>query len=90
MINYILFLLIITFIFIIYVEFNVGGILFRYNSNNIKTFNIMSLLNYLVHPLKSKFLWNVYLLDVNYIFIISFSSFFYYTFNLHQYLSFLK
>lgn len=89
MINYILFLLLITFIFIIYVEFTIGGILFRYNSNNIKTLNVMSLLNYLVHPLKSKFLWNIHLLDVNYIFIISISSFFY-NFNLHQHVSFLK
>lgn len=75
--NYFLFILIVTLFFIIYVEFNVGGIVYRFNSNNIKTIHLNSLINYLIHPLKSLFLWNIKLLDVNYIFVLFISSIFY-------------
>jgi hypothetical protein len=75
--NYFLFILIVTLCFIIYVEFNVGGIVYRFNSKNIKTIHFNSLINYLIHPLKSLFLWNIKLLDVNYIFVLFISSIFY-------------
>lgn len=77
MINYLYFFLIITFLFIIYIEYSVGNILFRQNSLGITSINIPSLLNYLINPLKSSFLWNIKCLDINYIFIISIYSILY-------------
>jgi hypothetical protein len=78
MINYLYFFLIITFLFIIYIEYSVGNILFRHNSLGTKSINIPSLLNYLIDPLKSSFLWNIKCLDINYIFIISIYSILYF------------
>lgn len=62
--------LVITIIFIFYIEFSVGGILIRLNSDGKKTFNFRSLFSYLINPLHSSFLWNIKCLDVNYIFVI--------------------
>lgn len=61
---------IITIIFIIYIEYSVGNIFFRINSEGIKAFNFYSLFKYLINPLFNQFLWNIHLLDINYIFII--------------------
>ena len=60
--------ILLTTIFIIYVEYSVGNILFRPNEHGNLVLNIGSLLHYLTHPLYNKFLWNIQLLDVNYIF----------------------
>ena len=78
MINYFIYILLITIIFVIYVEINVGGILFRYNSFNCKTINVNSLLYFMIHPLKNTFLWNYKSLDINYIFILIISTMLYY------------
>jgi len=75
--NYIYYLFIITLIFIIYIEYSVGGILFRPNGMGVMSMNISSMMNFLIHPLKSLFLWNKNLLDTNYIFVIIISSLFY-------------
>ena len=75
--EYIYFLLGIIILFIIYVEFNVGSILFRYDSLNQISMNIPSMLNYMIHPLTNSFLWNVNSLDINYIFVIGISSLLY-------------
>ena len=73
---------IITIFFIIYIEYNVGNIFIRMNSNGIKVLNFNSLFNYLINPLFNRFLWNIQLLDVNYIFVILFFNLTYYMFKI--------
>ena len=71
------YLLIITILFIIYVEYSVGGILIRSNSSGGKSFNFSSLFNFMLHPLYNKLLWNFKSLDINYPFILFISIFIY-------------
>ena len=79
MINiYFIYIIVVTLLFIIYIELSVGGIALRVNSSGGKSLNLYSLLSYMVHPIHNSFLWNKNLLDVNYIFILSISSFLYY------------
>jgi hypothetical protein len=59
-----------TLLFLIYIEVYVGSIMFRYNSENKLYFNLWSGLNFLMHPLYDKFLWNVNSLHMNYPFMI--------------------
>lgn len=59
-----------TLLFLMYIEAYVGNIMFRYNSENKLYFNLWSGLNFLVHPLYDKFLWNVKSLHMNYPFMI--------------------
>ncbi len=68
-----LFLGIITIVFIVWVEYSVGNIFFRISEKGLKRMNISSLFNYMIHPLYNSFLWNLKLLDVNYPFIIGLS-----------------
>ena len=75
--NIFIYLLIITILFIIYVEYNVGGILIRSNSTGGKSINIRSMLNFMIHPLYNKLLWNFKSLDINYPFILFISIFIY-------------
>ena len=76
--NLFLYIILITTIFTIYVEYSVGGILFRPNSLGKLSTNLYSLFNYLIDPLYNRFLWQPQLLDVNYIFILGCSIFLYY------------
>jgi len=64
------YLILITILFIIYVEYSVGSILLRYNSLGNRSINVLSMLNFLVHPLYNNYLWNIKTLDINYPFIM--------------------
>ena len=75
--KYFYYIIIITIAFIVYVEYSVGGILFRPNNLGKIVINIRSQLSYLIHPLYNRFLWNPKLLDVNYPFVILVFSFIY-------------
>lgn len=66
-----LFIILFTIGFLIFIELYVGSIMFRYNSDNILSFNLWSGLNFLIHPLYSSFLWNKEGLHINYPFIVS-------------------
>ena len=79
--NLLLYIIFITIIFTIYVEYSVGGILFRPNSLGKISINLYSWFNYLTNPLYKRFLWYPSLLDVNYIFILGISLSLYYMFN---------
>ena len=79
--KYLYYFIIITLLFVVYVEYSVGGILFRPNNLGKTVINIRSSLSYLIHPLYNRFLWNPELLDVNYPFVIIIFSFIYYMFN---------
>ena len=79
--NYWLFIFLITVLFIFYIEYSVGDILFRQNSLGKISLNIKSLINFMIHPLYNKFLWNIQLLDINYPFILIVSSIIYNMFN---------
>ena len=68
--NLLLYIIFVTTIFTIYVEYSVGGILFRPNSLGKLSMNLYSLFSYLLNPLYNRFLWQSQLLDVNYIFVL--------------------
>ena len=72
------YLLIITLLFIIWSEYSVGGILFRPDSTGNLSFNIRSLLNYMINPFYKSVLWTWETLDINYAFIIGYSLLIYY------------
>ena len=59
LINNLMLSILVTLLFLIYIEAYVGSIMFRYNSENKLYFNLWSGLNFLVHPLYDKFLWNI-------------------------------
>jgi len=62
------FLATITILFIIYIEFSVGSILFRPNSSGKISMNLYSLFGFLMNPFYKKDLWNWSTLDINYVF----------------------
>ena len=75
--NYFIYILIITVFFLIYVELSVGGIVYRVNASGKKNIQFGNIIHYLVDPLHNKFLWNLSLLDVNYVFVFLVSSLLY-------------
>ena len=68
----------ITILFIIYSEYSVGSILFRPNSSGKISMNLYSLLGFLMNPFYKRDLWNWNTLDINYAFVIIYSSLVYY------------
>lgn len=76
-INLIIFLFFITILFIIYSELSVGYILFRPDSSGKFTFNLYSLLNYLMNPFYKIDLWTRSTLDINYAFVMIYSTIIY-------------
>ena len=79
-INLILFLSIITISFIIYSEYSVGQILLRPDSTGKISINLNSLFGYLMNPFYKRDLWSWQTLDINYAFVLIYSSFIYYFF----------
>lgn len=77
MISLTIFLLIITILFLIYVEYSVGNVIYRVVSSGEKKLNIFNGLSFLIEPLKNSFLWNWGVLDLNYIIVLSLSTIFY-------------
>ena len=71
-------ILIVTLCFIVWAEYSVGSIILRPNSLNQKTFNLSSLLGFLVNPLHARTLWTLDTLDINYPFIIGYTLVIYY------------
>lgn len=68
--NLLYYIIFVTISFTIYIEYSVGGILFRPNSLGKLSTNLYSLISYLFDPLYNHFLWQPQLLDVNYIFVL--------------------
>ena len=69
-----LFILLFTLCFIIFIEWYFGSILFRRDSTNNLSMNIPSLLHFLIHPLHNSFMWNKELVIGNYPFMLSLAS----------------
>ena len=57
---------ILTFIFVIYIEHDIGNIVFRQDSLGKIVFTFHGLLSYLMNPLTNTFLWNWDMLKYNY------------------------
>lgn len=72
-IKYLIFIGIITIIFIIYSEYSIGQILFRPDSSGIISMNLNSLLGFLMNPFYRRDLWTWNTLDINYAFVLIYS-----------------
>ena len=57
---------IVTLLYIAWAEYSVGNILFRTNSQGTTSLNFPSLINLMLNPLHSSFLWTRETLDLNY------------------------
>jgi len=77
-IKYLIFTGIITLIFVIYSEYSIGQILFRPDSSGIITLNFNSLFGFLANPFYRSDLWTWRTLDINYAFVLIYSSLVYY------------
>ena len=74
----------VTLAFIGYIEVSVGNILFRSNATGSIGINLSSLVNFLIHPLYNRTLWNVSVLDLNYIFVLGIAWTIYHVFDLSK------
>lgn len=71
--NLIIYIFIITIVFIVWSEYSVTNILIRENSKGKKTFNFNSLFGFLMNPFYKKTLWTYDTLDINYAFVLMYS-----------------
>ena len=67
--NLLLYIIFVTTIFTIYIEYSVGGYYLDLIVYKL-SMNLYSLFSYLSNPLYNRFLWQPQLLDVNYIFVL--------------------
>jgi hypothetical protein len=68
----------ITIVFVLWIEYSVGNIFYRISGDGTKKFNFLSLLNFMINPFHSSFLWNWETIDLNYLLIIGISILLYY------------
>ena len=73
--------LFLTFFFVIYIEHDIGNIVFRQDSLGKIVFTFHGLASFLIDPLTNSFLWNWELLRYNYIVWITIYSFIVYLYN---------
>ena len=66
----IIYLFLITIVFIVYSEYSVGSILFRPDSYGKISMNFGSMFNFMMNPFHTRHLWSLQTLDINYAFII--------------------
>ena len=78
------YLFFVTLAFITYIEVSVGNILFRSNATGSIGINLSSLVNFLIHPLYNQTLWNVSVLDLNYLFVLIVAWTIYHVFDLSK------
>jgi len=76
--KFLIYILLITILFVCYVEYSVGNVIYRVGADGLKSFRLMNIVYYLIDPLYNHFLWKLNLLDVNYIFTIVISTILYY------------
>lgn len=76
--NFLFYIFVVTILFIVYIEFSVGNIVYREGVRGIKEFVPVNIIHYLVNPLHNHFLWRINLLDVNYIFTLVIATILYY------------
>ena len=76
--RFILYLLLITILFTIYIEYSVGNVIWREGVKGVKEFRPVNIIHYLVNPLHNHFLWKYQLLDINYIVFVVISTILYF------------
>tara|TARA_B100001123_G_C15241905_1_gene999420 strand:- start:839 stop:1078 length:240 start_codon:yes stop_codon:yes gene_type:complete len=76
--NLIIYISIVTILFIVWSEYSITNILIRENSKGKKTFNLNSLFGFLMDPFYKKTLWTCETLDINYAFVLLYSLGIYY------------
>ena len=60
----------ITFLFIVWIEYSVTNIFIRPNGAGAYTLNLLSGFKFMIHPLHNRTLWNIKTLDINYPFVL--------------------
>ena len=72
MVNLLVYLFIITILFLFYVELTVGNVMYRIVNTGEKKLNIYYGISYLLEPFRNTFLWNWQVLDLNYCMLLLF------------------
>lgn len=64
--RYAYFLIVITFIFLLWVEISAGNISYRTNSKGSKSIRLRNALSFMMHPFYNQDLWHISTIDLNY------------------------